>query len=65
MYFSGLPLARRWNSSFITKLGAAVSQLPMREAVRYKAKNMKWTAANIQVWIFYGYLICIYLSCSY
>ena len=36
-------------SSFVQKFNAAVDSLPMREAVRYKFKNVKWTAAHIKV----------------
>lgn len=40
-------VASRGVSSLITKFEKAVADLPHREAIRYKDKNIKWTASNI------------------
>jgi hypothetical protein len=39
--------ASRGVSSLVSKLEKAVADLPHREAVRYKDKNIKWSAANV------------------
>ena len=33
----------------MTKLDDSIARLPMREAVRYTEKNMKWTASEFNV----------------
>lgn len=43
------PVAR-YESSLISQFEASVSALPEREAVRYTAKNMKWTAADFKMY---------------
>lgn len=45
----GAFLQRRNNSSFLKEIGGSVSKLPMREAVRYTKKNMKWTSGDVDV----------------
>ena len=41
-------LAVRLASSLVTKFEDAVAALPMREAVRYTGKNLKWTASELK-----------------
>jgi len=36
-------------SSLVSKIDEAVNSLPLREAVRYTGKNMKWTAKEFLV----------------
>lgn len=36
------------SSSLVTKFDESISKLPMREAVRYKNKNLKWTAEEFK-----------------
>jgi hypothetical protein len=40
---------RRLASSLVSKLEESISALPLREAVRYTKKNLKWTAGDIKV----------------
>lgn len=40
---------RAYVSSFLTKFDGSVNALPLREAVRYTEKNMKWTAGDFLV----------------
>ena len=39
----------RYASSLVTKFNDSCESLSMREAVRYVAKNRKWTAGEIKV----------------
>lgn len=41
--------ATRLSSSIIKQFEKKVAELPMREAVRYTGKNMKWTAQDVNV----------------
>lgn len=36
-------------SSLVSGFDATIAALPMREAVRYKDKNIKWTSSEFQV----------------
>ena len=57
--FGNLPFSPRFSpvvarcaaSTLVSQFGASVSSLPAREAVRYKDKNLKWTAEE-----FLGYV---------
>lgn len=40
--------SRRAASSLVAKFEDSVSSLPMREAVRYTGKNIKWTAGEVK-----------------
>mmetsp|Transcript_50056 Transcript_50056/g.140357 ORF Transcript_50056/g.140357 Transcript_50056/m.140357 type:complete len:251 (+) Transcript_50056:48-800(+) len=43
--FRGLTkIPLRYESTAVAKLDASLNELPMREAVRYREKNLKWTA---------------------
>jgi len=42
------PASFRYTSSLVTNFDTAISELPLREAVRYTDKNMKWTALEFQ-----------------
>jgi acyl-CoA synthetase (AMP-forming)/AMP-acid ligase II len=42
------PASFRYASSLVTKFDTSISDLPLREAVRYTEKNMKWTAKEFQ-----------------
>ena len=39
----------RPKSTFVAKFDDSITRLPMREAVRYTEKNMKWTASDFNV----------------
>ena len=41
------PSQSRLMSTLINKLSVSVNELPMREAIRYKEKNMKFTATQL------------------
>lgn len=43
--------SHRNTSSFLAALTQATEAIPNREAVRYKAKNMKWTAARMMSFV--------------
>lgn len=50
MAFRGVqPARRRLASSLVSGFDASIAALPMREAVRYKEKNIKWTSSDFQV----------------
>ena len=44
-----LPVTTRNASSLITSFESSISKIPIREAVRYTKKNMKWTADEFRV----------------
>lgn len=47
------------NSTFVHSLSNSIKSLPMREAVRYKHKNMKWTAYAFNVRLSYCFVLYI------
>lgn len=47
--YRGVLPVRRLASSLVSGFDASISALPMREAVRYKEKNIKWTSSEFQV----------------
>jgi hypothetical protein len=46
-------------SSLVANFEKAVADLPHREAVRYTDKNIKWTAANVNVRQSLSCIFCI------
>ena len=51
--------ASRGVSSLVANFEKAVADLPHREAVRYTDKNIKWTAANVNVRQSLSCIFCI------
>ena len=51
------PKSTRLASNIVRALEASVEQLPMREAVRYTDKNLKWTISQFHVKYIIGYNI--------
>ena len=47
LYFLGVRLA----STLVSQFEDSVQRLPMREAVRYVKGNMKWTAADVKMYV--------------
>lgn len=47
VFFQGRPLRRA--SSLVGTFDKIVNESPMREAMRYTDKNMKWTASEFKV----------------
>jgi hypothetical protein len=44
-------VSKRQISSLVSKFEASISELPMREAVRYTNKNMKWSASELKKFV--------------
>ena len=44
-----LPVTTRNASSLISSFESSIAKIPIREAVRYTKKNMKWTADEFRV----------------
>lgn len=48
MFFIVITVNVRLASSLVTKFDESVAKIPMREAVRFTKKNMKWSASDMQ-----------------
>jgi hypothetical protein len=48
-FVKGSKFQNRSQSTLLAQFNESVAQLPMREAVRYTEKNMKWTAGQVKV----------------